>query len=276
VAFGMSHSSPTSRLEVLDVLDTIQAMSVRDSTLFLFIDIDNVYYCEDAKRLSDRIAADIAGVVTTQSQNWVPARMLVRLYGGWMCDGELTRMASRTLEATSRAHVFPFFCTDHYRTIVRGQIDLALEMLSLPGLLWQHTCSIQKGAPRLRTVARGTPKDCPTSKDACFISQMARFSQSKYSRCPHPGCTVMNVDAFQQLVQKMVDSLMICDLLYLAANPADNLAVAVATDDWDILPGLALAASSGLDVRWLRRNLSRMQTYDNALTQLGVRIATWG
>ena len=193
-----------------------------------------------------------------------------------MRDGEYTHGASKVLEAVSHVDLFPLYSTDPSGTIIRGEIGLANSLLALPRLTWHHTSAVLRGAPRLRFASNR--KACPRIEegDGCLASQMVKFSKSKGSVCPSDGCTATNGDTFERLLQKMVDTLMVCDLLHIAKLPCDRQKIIVATDDWDVLPGIAAAAEGNAAITWIRRNHRREQSYDGSLSAVGVHIENWG
>lgn len=199
----------------------------------------------------------------------------VRLYGGWMTDGMLTQAASRGLEAVALSRVFPFFCTDTGRSVVRGSVVLATELLALPDVVWNHTCCISSGIPRFRLTGRRKPRGCLSGQEDCLAEQLVRFSRSKSSICPVNGCSAINREAFETVGQKMVDTHLVCDVLFLAQGSPEVLGAVVASDDWDLLPGIAAAASAGLNVTWVRKNRQRLQPHDRLLEKLGVKIREW-
>jgi len=244
--------------------------------VFVMIDVDNFYHALEPRRLAGDLTTDLRCMVEEECGVAVPERVAVRLYGGWMVNGVLTQTASQVLSAVALARVFPLFCTNRAGTVIRGDIRLANELLCLPEISWQHTCTTRQGAPRLRMNGRRKPSGCYEDPATCFVAKVEKFTRSLGSVCPVPGCNVTNREAFQRLQQKMVDTLMVCDLLHLAAISDSENAVIVASDDWDVLPSLAAAAHGGLRTSWIRRNSTREQYYDRMLVKLGVRIENWG
>lgn len=250
-------------------------MCGKDTTLFILIDTDNFYHCLDSSRLALDLLHDVRSIVLQQRTTGLAESVNVRLYGGWMMGGMLSQAASRTLEAVALSKIFPFFCTDNMRSVVRGSVALATELLALPNVVWNHTCCTISGAGRLRLRNGRRPRHCGSREEDCLAEQIVRFTRSKSSVCPTDGCVVTNGEAFETVGQKMVDTFLVCDLLCLSQGSPEVVGAVVASDDWDLLPGVAAAASAGLNVTWVRKNRQRLQPHDRLLEKLGVGIREW-
>jgi hypothetical protein len=89
------------------------------------------------------------------------------------------------------------------------------------------------------------------------------------------GCAVINKTAFLSREQKMVDSLITCDAISCAET---NAAVIVMSNDLDVLPGLAVAASgppNGSQIALVRGSAESEGLYDRQLAMLGVPTLDW-
>jgi hypothetical protein len=86
---------------------------------------------------------------------------------------------------------------------------------------------------------------------------------------------VTNSAAFKVIEQKMVDSLLVCDLLALTqASPATP--AIVFSDDSDVIPAVAMAAaSSSVPVQLVRTSSEFDRPYDEQLLSIGARVAAW-
>jgi hypothetical protein len=196
------------------------------------------------------------------------------LYGGWHENGALTAHASEVLQMLRPASLFPVVRGGECHVIVRGQVELVESLLQQPAISWQHTYQKRSGSRRIR-LQSPLPHGCVGAQDTCLARSLARFTRSRTSICPQPTCSVTNAEAFFYTEQKMVDTLLACDLIYLAQErPAEW--VVVASDDWDLLPPLVAASGSSRRVSLVRRNTERAQPYDAKLESLGVAIVNWG
>jgi hypothetical protein len=241
---------------------------------FVLMDADNFYYGHDEERLAAALRADVQTLAGLAARLAPITHLSVRLYGGWLDEGRLTQAGSKALIAMSRSEIFPLFPLSRSGSPIRGDLELATALLEEPNIRWEHTFSARPGSPQLRLAKTTLPASCTSHPQACAARALVRFTGGPASRCPVPGCTVTNSEAFETRGQKMVDAMLICDLLYASAT-GEVACVIVVTDDWDMLPAIVAAARQVARVVWVRRNSQRAQPYDAALRGHGVLIETW-
>jgi hypothetical protein len=166
--------------------------------------------------------------------------VLVRLYGGWMQGGVLSRAGSEVAGALPQADPFPSRRPDG--RVMSGTVELALGLAESPGRVFDDTVRRKNSAPRLRRDREGLNGKCHDDTATCSIKMIARFTAATHRLCPTPSCGVTSGEAFLIQEQKMVDTMMTCDVLYLSQDPT-LVATYVATDDTDLLPPLIAAAT---------------------------------
>jgi hypothetical protein len=166
------------------------------------------------------------------------AMVSIRLYGGWMQDGMLTAFASTLQTVISASSFFPI---KHPKKegLLRGTIDLATRLLGVPAIEWDDTRRVKSGLPRIRLAKETLPSKC-INPDVCPATALNRFTKHKSKLCPTAGCSVTNAEAFQTVEQKMVDTMIACDTIFLAVDGGQGY-VLVVTDDSDAVPAVALA-----------------------------------
>jgi hypothetical protein len=89
---------------------------------------------------------------------------------------------------------------------------------------------------------------------ACPAKILQKFTTRPTRSCPVEACPVTAFTAFTTREQKMVDTMMTCDLLDLA-HDEDVIGLAVVTADSDLLPPLIHARSLGRCPAMLITNL---------------------
>jgi hypothetical protein len=102
---------------------------------------------------------------------------------------------------------------------------------------------------------------------------LQRITRRSQRECHVDGCAVKNEEAFVLREQKMVDSMICCDLIALSAGGATLI---VMSDDLDVVPAVAMAASNGTRTVALVRSDEEVESlYAGELTDLGVADVAW-
>ncbi|MCP4113081.1 MAG: NYN domain-containing protein [Desulfobacteraceae bacterium] len=184
-----------------------------------------------------------------------------RLYGGWMENGLHTNTASKIQQAVS---FFDFFLLFNRREkiFIRGDIELVTRLYLMPDLQWDDTVTTRSGISRLRLVNHGLPTGCIGTNDTCPVRILFRFARKRAKKCPISGCNVTNKDAFRIVEQKMVDTMISCDIIALAEDNRVE-GIIVTSDDFDLLPPLAVAAQKYKNEQKQSKQISLLRTNDN-------------
>jgi hypothetical protein len=155
----------------------------------------------------------------------------LRLYGGWF-EGTLLSREAQEWSAQAAAE-FPRMIT------ISGDVTARLSTALVGSLLCDplsvpitHTYR-PKSAPRNLHVAQVPYSGCALLDD-CPISSLAAFIKEEY--CPHPECAVALSAVLSRAEQKLVDAMLIVDLLHSATTSEDPL-VLVSSDD-DMWPAI--------------------------------------
>lgn len=194
----------------------------------------------------------------------------IRLYGGWLEEGLLTNRGSELQTALGNT-VFPMRHPTR-NAIVRGSVVLVTRLEAVPELEWRHTYRSRLGLPRLQLVETPRPTGC-AREDSCPVDLVQRMSRRRVRECHVDGCEVTNEAAFRLREQKMVDSMICCDLLAFASRGAD---VVVLSDDLDVLPAVAMGSKVGPgQVLLVRSGAESESLYAEELESIGVTASTW-
>ena len=215
------------------------------------VDFDNWHEAAGSRPVESTLR-EVVQAVTSRLFEIEPAiaAISIRLYGGWTQMGAFSQTASEV--ATHLPVVDPFPIPAAGR-IVRGEVRLATTLASDPTIDIGDLCRIRSGPPRLRLASSPRPNGC-ANETACSAKALQRFTSKGTSQCPTEGCTVVASDAFSTKQQKMVDTLMTCDLLTYASSQ-EVLAVSVVTADTDLMPPLLQALAFGQTKVLLQTNL---------------------
>ena len=164
-----------------------------------------------------------------------------RLYGGWF-DG--TRLSKRAQRLVSEIwDVFPRRVTvsDGDGAVrVRVTMELASSLIG-DGVALTHT--FRRRSLPAGMVCAGPPFAGCASPSQCAVAGIAPFVNG--DECPHPGCGVTPRTVLGRNEQKLVDSMLVVDLIRL--SQASELIVLVSSDD-DMWPGIRGALLHGARV----------------------------
>jgi hypothetical protein len=186
----------------------------------------------------------------------------VRLYGGWYTASGLSNSGSVLTQEISRS--FPVVKALGTQIIRRIHCEIASSLVENSGQLlgWTHR---QRHGIRSR-LFRKQPASC-ASQSSCAIDAVVAWSRGQ---CPIPGCTVKTWDAFTYGEQKLVDTLLCCDVLALSRRKPPP-PVFVLSDDDDLLPALLMGAADGGTLWRCRMKANTNTFYDVILAQNSVR-----
>jgi hypothetical protein len=236
----------------------------------LLVDFDNIF--PPNKREIESLVPEMNRWVSLV-RTLVPtsSTLRVRLYGGWLENGVLTRAASAVLSAIPR-DFFPLASElDGRREVIRGSVELVTRLIGVPDIEWKHSFRTRKGLPRLRLAQKPRPDGC-IKHDGCPIDTVQRFSRHRHRACQHDGCHVLNEAAFLLHEQKMVDSLLSCDAIELARRGTH---IVVMSNDLDVLPSVVTTAGLSEASVILVRGAEAGDTdlYSETLETLGIELA---
>ena len=188
--------------------------------------------------------------------------LYIRLYGGWYTYGGLTKRGTRLSQEIGTTFPIPLQGSGGARRYLRCEIASAL--LSSPAEMF-HATLRQRSGTRSRLTAK-SPTWC-ANPGACTIQASVRWSQGS---CPVAGCTVNQSEAFEYQEQKLVDTLLCCDLIHLSLVKKDP--IFVVSDDDDMTPAILMASKHARLVSHLRRPPLAPKLYDPILINNSVRI----
>lgn len=216
-------------------------MSEQDLRFAVFIDYDNLQPRQKA--------AGILHVVTcalTQTpihENIVRAKCDVRIYGGWY-EGSLISRAAETVTVAIQLE-FPKIIrrvsSAGHLVSLSTSAELAVALLEEPS---HHLFNTYRRKGRPGNLRVETPQSVNCHDPACLLPQFKRLLQK--GRCPKNGCVVTASQLVYRDEQKLVDTMLTCDIIY-AANNGYHSVILISGDD-DFLPPLRTIVLRGANV----------------------------
>jgi hypothetical protein len=241
------------------------------------IDFDNWF----KKNLSDytdtQFELELRGLVD-QLLELVPEldEIELRMYNGWYQERVLTRKASELQLLLSRITLFPYELDPSKARIVRGKIEIVSSLNDLPSYVWFNTVKEKKGIPSLRIDRTSLTSTCDARLDTCPVHIMKRFTKKKNKECSIESCSVLHSDVFIGLEQKMVDTMIACDIISFCEDD-DCEAILVVSEDIDHFPAIAKGklklqeTDKDKELSVLIKNNMIQSNYDAILASFGLK-----
>ena len=181
--------------------------------------------------LAERIQAKVSPVAG------VGGTLDFRLYGGWDSRNRMTR-EGQDLSVEMKS-VFPkILRIGQTQVLLTMQLAQSLEALprkTLPNTLREEP---------LGKINCQTPSKTTCRSDPCPIDPMAAFLNS--GACPRSGCIAEPHMLLSRREQKLVDTMIVADLIHLAGRGETPIGL-VSSDD-DMWPGILSALNIGASV----------------------------
>jgi uncharacterized LabA/DUF88 family protein len=204
-------------------------MSDQQLLAFVFIDYDNLLPTQKTAGMLDVVTKVVVQVP------WDPSTTRgsceVRVYGGWYEGNQITRMAQDLSVELQRD--FPAIIRVPFGSnlALKTNAELAVSLLQEPGHHLFNTFR-RKGKPSNVRVEK--PGDVGCVDPACVLPHLQQLLKS--GNCPKVGCTVPNCNLVYRHEQKIVDTMLTCDLIH-AVDRVSGRVILVSGDD-DFLPPL--------------------------------------
>lgn len=248
---------------------------ISDQTVFVLIDYDNFYSDYSQANIQTWLIHELNKVITgVLDYRQEVENILIRLYGGWMENGMLTPAASLIQQELSANILFPI---PHPKSkgLLRGSIEIATNLISLPHNIWDNTRKRRNGLPHIMIEYNSLHQCCQDNAGRCPALILKRFLKKKDRKCSVDGCPGTNESVFKTVEQKMVDIMLSCDLLHISNMPLVS-SIIVMTDDFDIHPAIATARYGyNRDVMLIYRNKRRIDEIGASIGSFNVTLKNW-
>lgn len=236
-------------------------------TVVLIIDFDNVlgdyFNVSETENLIQAIDALIRFIHSESPADYY----LIRLYGGWMTNGQLTNKASTVLQAIGAQSFFPFSINSK---IIQGEIQLVYSLTNVDELIWENTYVKRRGLSNIRLEREVLDQHCNQDNSNCPAKLLSKFSRTLNKTCFVEGCSVVNSQAFIIGAQKMIDTMMATDIMDYSMN-SNVASVNIFSDDTDLMPPVLRGhiLSEG-KVKLFVKNLELLSKYRFLNEQYGI------
>lgn len=214
-------------------------MTASEPTFVVFIDYDNLLPTQKTTGILDVVTKVL---VQTPSVRFVPrSRCEVRIYGGWYEGSQITQLAQNVTIEIQRD--FPAIIripiSGGSAIAVASNAELAVSLMQEPGHHMFNTYR-RKGKPA--NIRIETPQAIGCIDNSCPLPLMKKLL--RHGNCPKLGCSSTHGDLVYRHEQKLVDTMLSCDLVHAATAGATHV-VLVSGDD-DFLPPLRTVLLKGM------------------------------
>ena len=208
-------------------------------TVVILIDYDNYFGSDVSKISAEQMEFSLKEMILLCESEFSDFNFVqIRLYGGWYKETTFTKVASEVQQLLSQVNVFPKVTS---KGILNGSIELATSLHIKPEFIWGYTHKETQGVKRIRINHECADELCKDNRTTCPKYLLYKFTDSKERRCGVDGCENLQKNVFKGAEQKMVDTLIACDVISASEDDA-IIGVLVISDDQDHLPSLALAS----------------------------------
>lgn len=193
----------------------------------------------------------------------------IRIYGGWY-EGDSLSVLSQQLSVKVQSE-FPTILRvpkdNGEIVIIRTTAELAVSLLEEPGHQLFNTYR-KKGRPNNIRVQMPSTIGC--NSPTCPLPLVKRVLQK--GNCPTQGCLAGASSVIYRHEQKLVDTMLTCDLLYLSSQQYDFLFIVSADDDF--LPPIRTLMLRGTKIIRIHPKMSNslvpIQIGSETLIELGI------
>jgi uncharacterized LabA/DUF88 family protein len=195
----------------------------------ILVDYDNLMLNQKAAGL-----VDVATRVLTQLPPLAAKERggcEMRLYGGWYEGAILTKVA-QDLSVEIQAEFPKIIRVPNQSgglTPISVNASLAVALSEDPAHLLFNTFR-KKGKPN--NIRVQSPEDAGCAKNDCALTSLKKFL--KNGKCPNASCTTTSSNLVYRSEQKLVDTMLACDLLHSQMQNLDY--IVLVSDDDDFIP----------------------------------------
>lgn len=207
----------------------------------VFVDYDNLTPIQKSVGLFDLLTKALFLLPRTMSAR---VRCDVRVYGGWYEETQMTRMAQDVAVEIQRDFPSVIRLPSDGETpsiSVAVNAELAVALLQEPG---HHLFNTYRRKGRPSNIRVETPQNTGCTDAHCMLPLMNTLI--KTGRCPKSECSAIGQNLVYRHEQKLVDTMLSCDLIHGGGIQYDGV-VLISGDD-DFLPPLRTVLLHGTPV----------------------------
>ncbi|EPM1423195.1 hypothetical protein RFD88_000187 [Klebsiella pneumoniae] len=195
--------------------------------IIIFIDYDNLSTIQKTSGVFDIVQKTLAQSSSHIFENIVSCE--IRLYGGWY-EGDTLSVLSQKL-TVSIQNEFPAIMRilrDNGETaVIRTTAELAVSLLEEPG---HQLFNIYRRKGRPSNIRVETPAVVGCDSTCCPLPIVKKILQK--GRCTVQNCCSTSTSVVYRHEQKLVDTMLTCDLIHVSGKNNDLIFIISADDDF--------------------------------------------
>lgn len=217
----------------------------------VLVDYDNVEEINRRRGLVDLLSISLVKLPA----NVLPDNTLVntRLYGGWYEQDRPTALAETLRSEIDRQFpaVLRFLDQGHQRR-VKAIVDLARSLSIRPNNNLMNTFRPRREGPRFSS--EHVPYSGCSMPDHCLMSVLGPLVSRR--SCPVVTCGAKLRDIFVRRGQKLVDTMLTADAVFMASSQP-NITLVIVTNDDDLWPAICTAGHLGASIHHIHPKRNR-------------------
>jgi len=231
--------------------------------MIIFADYDNIDALAKGRGLEHIILKTITAISGLRVAP--QPRIDIRFYGGWFYGTQLSRLGQELSSEIGRTFPKPLTLpwTGQPKPItVLVNAHIARSLTASEQQPLHHTFRRRPFSGRLY-FRRPIPAQCPTT--SCPLDVVEQFLATQ--KCPEARCAITQSDILDRCEQKLVDTMLVSDLIFWSSRPNHPLLAVLSSDD-DMWPGIRTAMAISRPIIQIHTSRSpQHQTYVNRLDQ---------
>ena len=195
--------------------------------------------------------------------------IIIRLYGGWYQGNVYSQKASELQVKLQPINFFPILRNG---SRINGCVEMAEQQYGIEQI-WYNTYQEKRGIQKVKIDWTQTGNGCTRSSSNCPVKVLHNFIKTRSHHCPTTSCRIIQEDVFIRREQKMVDTMMTCDIITYCAE--ENVgAIYVISDDIDLFPALAISKTKNPDkvVTVMMKNANLLTQYQTILSPFNINV----
>lgn len=211
----------------------------------VIVDFDNYFPKQMSEYPSERIETFfntiISDIITNDAEI---SEIIIRLYGGWYQGNGYSRKASELQATLQGISLFPIIINTMR---IVGSLEMAEQMYGV-NHVWTNTFQEKAGIQKVKIDWTRTGESCTHSAPTCPVKILSNFIKNSSHHCSNTGCSTIQSDVFFRREQKIVDTMMTCDILSFSEESDVNI-IYVISDDIDLFPSIALSKAKNAETK---------------------------
>lgn len=203
------------------------------------------------------------------SEKYNVERIIIRLYGGWYKECRYTQKASQLQIKLQSISIFPIIVANKR---IDGTIEMAEQQYGV-NHTWYNTFQEKAGLQKVKINWEKTSEHCTHKAPSCPVKVMTNFMKDRKHQCSTQGCGTIQEEVFFRREQKMVDTMMTCDIITYSAEK-DIGSLYIYSDDIDLFPAIAIcnAKYPGTLISLVMKNRKMLDEYRNILSDFNTNV----